>query len=246
MPESPDTPVRRRDRLRAQTTAEILDVARRHLAEHGAQDLSLRAVARDLDMGVSSLYRYFPSRDDLLTALLIEAFDAQADAVAAAASHESGPAAALRAACRAYRAWSLAHPPEFALAYGTPVPGYAAPAERTIAAGTRVGGILIDQLQAAWDAGLLSSVTVERRAGLLTVEERHGLEALLARRGYRLPAGAMSLAVDLFVRVHGFVVMEAFGQLRPLLADPAVTFARAVDDALAAAGLAGNEPAESS
>ncbi len=65
-----------RERARAELTGEIKAEARRQLAARGAQQLSLRAVARELGMASSALYRYFPSRDDLLTSLIIDAYDA--------------------------------------------------------------------------------------------------------------------------------------------------------------------------
>jgi AcrR family transcriptional regulator len=222
--------------LRAQTTGEILEAARRRLAADGSDGLSLRAIARDLDTSVSALYRYFPSRDDLLTELLVEAFDAQADAVESAARAHDEPGAAIRAALRAYRRWSLDHLPEFALAYGAPVAGYVAPAERTIRAGVRVGGILIDLVTRAWATGGIDAALVADRQSQLSPEEADGLAALIDRRQYTLPTGLMSLTVDMLIRLHGFVVMEAFGQIRPLTADPESTYERTIDDALVACG----------
>ena len=77
---APRRPPTARERARAELTREIKETARRHLAEHGAAALSLRAVAREIGMVSSAVYRYFPSRDDLLTALLVDAYDAVADA----------------------------------------------------------------------------------------------------------------------------------------------------------------------
>jgi len=82
-----------RDRARAELTEEIKAVARRHLAEHGSAALSLRAVAREVGMVSSAVYRYFPSRDDLLTTLIIDAYAAVGDAAAAAASACATPCA---------------------------------------------------------------------------------------------------------------------------------------------------------
>lgn len=124
-----------RARVRAEMIDEIKAVARRHLATDGA-DLSLRAVARDMGMVSSAIYRYFPSRDDLLTALIIEAYHALGDAVEAAdaAADQADLRGRWHAACRAARAWSLAHPAEYALLYGSPVPGYAAPVDTVLPA----------------------------------------------------------------------------------------------------------------
>ncbi|SCE79981.1 transcriptional regulator, TetR family [Micromonospora coriariae] len=124
-----------RARVRAEMLDEIKAVARRHLATDGA-NLSLRAVARDMGMVSSAIYRYFPSRDDLLTTLIIESYDALGDAVedAAAAPDRLDLRARWQAACRAARAWALAHPAEYALLYGSPVPGYAAPQDTVLPA----------------------------------------------------------------------------------------------------------------
>ena len=137
-----------RERARAELTQEIKQEARRQLAAHGAQGLSLRAVARELGMVSSALYRYFPSRDELLTALIIDAYDALGEAAEAASAGR--PAADIRgrlaATCHAVRDWALAHPHEYALIYGSPVPGYQAP-QATIAPATRVAGAMV-----AWGA----------------------------------------------------------------------------------------------
>lgn len=132
-----------RARVRAQLTAEILDVARHQLARSGAAGLSLRAVARELGMVSSAVYRYFPSRDDLLTALIVEGYDTLGEA-AERAEAAVAPADLLgrwETVCLAVREWALAHPHEYALLYGSPVPGYAAPQD-TVAPAGRVGVLL--------------------------------------------------------------------------------------------------------
>src|SRR3984885_3114705 len=110
-----------RERARAEIAGEIKDEARRQLATTGAQ-LSLRAVAKELGMVSSALYRYYPSRDDLLTALIIDAYDA-VGAAAEQAIVGPGPARErLIAACHAVRDWARSNPQEYALVYGSPVP----------------------------------------------------------------------------------------------------------------------------
>src|SRR5215472_8300428 len=96
------------ERARAELTREIKEEARRQLAEIGAHGLSLRAVSRELGMVSSALYRYFPSRDDLLTALIIDAYNAIGAAAEAAIAATAGAPARERwaAACRAIRAWA--------------------------------------------------------------------------------------------------------------------------------------------
>ena len=139
-----------RARNRAAIEAEILRVGREHLGRYGAAALSLRAVARDLGMASSAIYRYVASRDELLTRLIVTAYDGMADAVEAALAAlpaEATPERRFRTISEATRAWAKAHPHEYALIYGSPVPDYHAPAEQTNAAGTRVPGLLVGVLE---------------------------------------------------------------------------------------------------
>jgi len=130
-----------RERVRAEITGEITDAARRQLAEVGAAALSLRAVARELGMASSALYRYFPSRDDLLTRLIIDGYDALVEAAETADDPSVAPVQRWLAVCRAVRRWARDHPHEYALLYGSPVPGYSAPQD-TVPAAARVAVVL--------------------------------------------------------------------------------------------------------
>ncbi|MBB2933580.1 AcrR family transcriptional regulator [Amycolatopsis bartoniae] len=126
-----------RDRARAELTQEIKDEARRQLAEVGAQGLSLRAVARELGMVSSALYRYFPSRDSLLTALIVDAYNAIGEAAEKADDPAERPRTRWRLIWQATRAWARQHPHEYTLIYGSPIPGYQAPQD-TVAPAARV------------------------------------------------------------------------------------------------------------
>lgn len=142
-------PTTARERVRAELTREITDVARRQLAETGASSLSVRAVTRELGMAPSAVYRYFPSRDALLTALIIDAYEglgAAAEAAEAGCVRED-LAGRWLAVFRAVRGWALAHPHEYALIYGSPVPGYVAPADTAVPAGRvalLLAGVVVD------------------------------------------------------------------------------------------------------
>ena len=134
-----------RTRARAEITAEIIKAARIRLRQHGPGELSLRAVARDVGMVSSAVYRYFRSRDELLTALLIEAYNELGEAVEEANAAVKNQASYLErwlAACGAIRQWAVTHPGDYALLYGSPVPGYSAPQD-TIPAASRVTIVLI-------------------------------------------------------------------------------------------------------
>lgn len=137
-----------RQRARDELTHEIKQEAKRQLAEAGSAQLSLRAVARALGMASSAVYRYFASRDDLLTALIVDAYNALGDAAAQADRPDAPPRERWSAVCTAVRDWAVAHPHEYALIYGSPVPGYRAPAE-TVDPGTRVVRLLGEIMRAA-------------------------------------------------------------------------------------------------
>lgn len=143
--EQTSAPRTARARARAELTAEILETARRHLAVDGAAGLSLRAVARDLGMVSSAIYRYFPSRDDLLTRLIIDAYNSLADFVEAEEAtvrQRRDLRARWLAVAHGSRDWALARPQEWALIYGSPVPGYRAPQD-TIGPASRVPTLLL-------------------------------------------------------------------------------------------------------
>jgi len=209
-----------RERARAELTLEIKEAARRHLAAEGAQQLSLRAVARELGMASSALYRYFPSRDDLLTALIIDAYNAvgeRAESAIEAARPEGDARAQWRALCEALRAWALRHPHEYALIYGSPVPGYQAP-EATVAPFARVPLALMGVLRDA-------AVDVSRPSGDIapSAELARQLRAVADIAGLDLSAPVLARAFFAWTSVFGIIGFELFGQLKGSV-DPAGPF----------------------
>jgi AcrR family transcriptional regulator len=185
---------------------EIKAVARRHLAADGA-NLSLRGVARDMGVVASALYRYFPSRDALLTALIIDAYEALG---AAAAEAESGvPRDDLRGrwltVCRAARAWALEHPAEYALLYGSPVPGYAAPPE-TVASAAKVVLLLVDLVRDGSDRwGPVSATPPE--------PVRADLRLLIEQRPGNLTEEQLDRVLVGWTHLFGLINFEVFGRL---------------------------------
>lgn len=147
-----------RERVRSEMTAEIKAAAREQVAANGAAALSLRAIARELGMVSSAIYRYFPSRDDLLTALIIDSYDALGAAAerADAEFDRHDHAGRWAGTCRAIRAWAVDNPHEYALVYGSPVPGYRAPQD-TVPPATRVSAVLAGIVRDAVAAGALAS-----------------------------------------------------------------------------------------
>jgi len=196
-----------RARVRAEMTEEIKAVARRHLASDGA-NLSLRAVARDMGMASSAVYRYFASRDDLLTALIIEAYDSVGEAAerAAAASAGANFADQLVAVGHAVREWALAEPHQWALIYGSPVPGYQAPQD-TIGPATRVILQIAAIIRDAFAAG---QVGPQPEISGRYAEE---LRAVADQFGPGIPPRLIGAGMAAFVQLCGAVSAELFGQL---------------------------------
>ncbi|HEX2214557.1 MAG TPA: TetR/AcrR family transcriptional regulator, partial [Mycobacterium sp.] len=122
----------KRQDTRERIEAQIIELGRRHLVTDGAAGLSLRAIARDLGMASSAVYRYVANRDELLTMLLVDAYSELADRGDDARAGGGGWRDQLREAARAARRWALERPASWALLYGSPVPGYQAPRDRTV------------------------------------------------------------------------------------------------------------------
>lgn len=204
-----------RARARAEITAEILEVARRHLATDGAAGLSLRAVAREVGMVSSAVYRYFPSRDALLTRLIVEAYDGVgAAAESAEAATAARPAhARLVALWHAVRDWATANPHEYALVYGTPVPGYAAP-EATIDPAARVATVMLRILT---DGVADGSIDVDDR-----IETSRSVRSDLA--GLRtlapdVPDAVLARGLLAWTQLFGSISFSMFGHLHNVIDD---------------------------
>ena len=191
--------------MRAEMTEEIKTVARRHVASDGA-NLSLRAVARDLGMASSAVYRYFASRDELLTALIIDAYDAVGAVAERAAAAADRHLDRWLAVASAVREWALAEPHQWALLYGSPVPGYRAPQD-TVGPGTRVLLLIGDIVRDAYEAGQLAEGE--------PITGRYADElAVVARQiGPDVPPRLVGVTLAAFFQLCGAISGELFGQL---------------------------------
>jgi AcrR family transcriptional regulator len=206
-----------RERARAEIHREILAAARRHLATEGASSLSVRAIARELGMVSSAVYRYVASRDDLLTQLIVEAYNALG---AAAETREEAIdrcdfVGRFAAVCTAVREWALANPHEYALIYGTPVPGYDAPTE-TVAPAGRVSLLL---------ARIVVEAALEQRVPAAIGEDAVPLPVHAALQPLRavFPADVSDALIQRGVMVwtglFGTVSFELFGQFRTVIGE---------------------------
>jgi len=205
-----------RERARADITQEILETGRVHLARDGAAALSLRAVARDLGMVSSAVYRYVPNRDALLTMLIIAAYDSVGAAVekAEGAVPREDYLARFLAVGHAMRTWAVSHPQEYALIFGSPVPGYAAPQD-TIVPATRVPAVLITIIVDLTNAG--------RAPMELPVDSavRSALAPVLGFVGSQVSADLILRGLAAWAALLGTISLELFGHLHNVVASGA-------------------------
>lgn len=209
----------RRDRLRQGLEQDIKDVAMGHLAVEGGA-VSMRAVARDVGISPQGLYRYYDSRDALLTALIADAYTQLATALERArddartargtSQDPAGLRAELTSAGLAYRTWALEHPERFRLIYGGPIPGYSAPDDgATAAAAARLAAVFLDPLTEAHRAHRL-------RVRDVTPELATALARWSTREAPATPPEAVHAMLTAWGRLHGYVVLESFGHLGAL------------------------------
>ena len=212
---------------RLEVTQAIQDTARRHLAQVGPAALSLRAIARDVGMVSSAVYRYFPSRDHLLTALIVEAYDELGEAVEAADAgvrRRGDLAKRFSAACHAVHDWARAHPHEYALLYGSPVPGYAAP-DTTIPSAARVPGTLLRIAEESERAG--RALGAPARA--VGTKEHRALGGIGPALGVALSDERMVRWLMAWKTLFGHVSLELFGHMYRGILDYDAHFDHVID-----------------
>lgn len=215
---------------------EIKAVAYRQIAASGAPALSLRAIARDLNITAPAIYNYYPRRDDLVTALIVDSYNSLGDALALAreAAPETDYAAQLMGALLAYRRWALAHPEEYSLIFGTPIPGYNAPMEVTLPAAKRGLDTIIDILETAERAGALNfapalaSPSPPLRRAVASWQDQYGYSASIP---------VLLLALAGWARIHGLCMLEIYNHLAPFFYDTDALYQAEADSLLQQAGL---------
>lgn len=203
----------RRERLRTATVAEIKDLARRLLVSGGPHAISLRAIARDMGMTAPAIYRYFPSLDALIIELTEDLYDELRETIEASRVATTGPAAELAAMTRAFRRWSVAHPAEFGLMFGNPVPGVAKFEDGCLSpehAGARFGATFLEVFAQLWQETPLVTPPVE----LIEAKLGPQLQPYRTTHEVDLPAQAVYAYLSAWIRLYGLVAMEVFGHLQ--------------------------------
>lgn len=199
---------------REATTEQIKVTAQRLMAQHGTSGLSMRAIAREMGISAPALYHYFSSMDDLITALILDAFNGLADACEAGRNAEETTLTQIRGAMHGYRNWALAHPTQFQLIYGNPIPGYEAPVELTVPASARTLLVFGRLIEAAIQTGEINpqvAIPPENEAAL-----QHIITEFTNNEGSVMSAYITNMGWSI---MHGIVMLELFGHLAPVVGD---------------------------
>jgi AcrR family transcriptional regulator len=187
----------------------ITEAAWRQIAEDGAAALSLRAISRRLGITAPAIYNYFSSRDELVTALVIEAFESLADALAEAAqTRGDDPRERLRQVGLAYRRWAVNYPQRYQLIFGPPLPGYEVPREKVLPSSSRALGVLANLVSASRQAGTLKEGGIPASKIGDQAYFDH-FDAL----GLSIDAKTLTAAVLIWSVLHGIVSLELSGNM---------------------------------
>jgi AcrR family transcriptional regulator len=216
-------PRSRREKIRDITRAEIKETARQLMAEKGTAGISLRAIARRMGMTAPALYHYYAGLNDLITALIQDAFTQLADTLEMAAAEQAHAtyAARLVAVALANRRWALDHPVDFQLIYGNPIPQYEQPTDITYPPARRSFLVTARLFTAAIANGELELPPAYKQ---LPAGITDSLRQLTTVEGHDLPLPALYLAAIAWTRIHGHVMLELFNLIQPVISDVEVYF----------------------
>ncbi len=217
--------------LHEATRTRILDTARRQMAENGTAGVGLRAIARELDVSAPAIYRYFASLDELITALIVDAFTALAVALETARDQAAAKSTweQLVDVLLAYRGWAVAHPIDFQLIYGNPIPGYVAPREVTVPLVVRGFAVIVGLL-----AEMLQSGSYKPRPPYDAVPEPIGshVREMIARDEYPISEIPFYMGVVGWTQLHGVIMLELYNHLGPTIGNVDVYYRAQIDNLL--------------
>ncbi len=205
-------------------SAEQIKVAARSLMEeHGTAGLTLRGVARLLGVTAPAIYNYFPRMEDLITALIVDAFTDLAENMEKARSdaNEQTIAEQITAMVMAYRNWAIRHPIDFLLIFGNPIPGYQAPEDITTPLARRPFLGLFELYTEALEKGEL--VIPEPYQQIPTNILKH-IAGWIPGSTHRMPGGLVLLLMSGWSRIHGLVSLELLHHTGPVIGDTAALY----------------------
>jgi AcrR family transcriptional regulator len=213
----------RREKILDITREEIKDTARQLMAEKGTAGLSVRAIARQMGMTGPALYHYYASLNDLITALIQDAFTQLADTLESAAADPALTTSAQRltAVANANRQWALAHPIDYQLLYGNPIPNYVQPTDTTYPPARRsflvTAGIFTEALESG-------EIDLPVQYHDLPPALEQSLLDLTKVEGHDLPLPALYLTATAWAKIHGHIMLELFNLIQPVIPDVDVFF----------------------
>ena len=230
-------PRSRNDAEYAGTVEIIKRLARQRMAAEGTAAISLRAIARELGLTAPALYRYFPSRDHLITALIVDAFNGLAEALANAdaACRSAHYRERLRSVLLAYRRWAIEQPTDFILIYGNPIPGYEAPRELTVPAASRSMTIVLGLLSEAHAAGMLAvppHYTQVPASISEAMAQSLGLDDSAAQRAIA------AIGMTGWAHIHGLIMLELFDHSPGVVGDAEAFYVYEIDNLIERLGFA--------
>ena len=231
-----DMPRKRDEAQYEATLEEIKKAARQLMAEKGTHGLSTRAIAKVVGLTAPALYHYYDNLDALITALIVDAFNALADSMQAAttAFKDKSHAHQIRAAIMAYREYAIAYPVDFQLIYGNPIPGYEAPAEITVPLARRPFETLIVVMIQAHQAGAMQFPPEYQVIPAKIVTHMAQWSHIF---GEFISSELLYVLIAGWSRIHGMVMLELFGHTPPTLGDAAAFYEKEVDVYLQSLGL---------
>ncbi len=217
-----------REAVRRETIEEIKTVARRQMGQSGTAGLSLRAIAREMEITAPAIYHYFPALEELITALIIDGFAGLAEALEQTGTARRGesPVARFQAVLLEYRHWAIEHPVEFQLIYGNPIPGYVAPAEITVPLVQRGFVALAQPLADAWDAGL---VRVPADFEAMPPNVLPAIRRIREQFAAAYPDGLIYALIVGWTRIHGMITLELFQHTPPAVGDAEAFYRHGVE-----------------
>jgi AcrR family transcriptional regulator len=204
---------------RQETTDSIKAIARQQMIENGTAGISLRGIAREMGMTAPAIYNYFPRLEDLITALLVDAFNGLGDAIDEAIAKASSTSEKIRDGANAYRGWANDHKADFQLIYGNPIPNYEAPREVTVPLATRPLVSFYRCLMDAYQEGQLSIPPEYASVPESISSYVSGFLHPQYPQTKDMPMSLYYLLTVLWTRIHGVVMLEIFGHLEPSLGD---------------------------
>ncbi len=222
--------VPRRVILRNAVLQDIKTIALRQMVEQGTAAVSLRAIAREIAMSPAALYHYYASRDDLITALILDSYINLGQSLQSSYDllQQEAPANRVIGMTRAYRNWALEHPIEYQLIFGNPIPGYSAPMPVTQPAAQQAFFPLAQLLLILWQekAIHIPEMYTHIPETIQPQLESWGaafLQAVSAEDACKV-FPLLYLGVILWTRLHGLVTLELFHQLTPMIGDASAMF----------------------